>query len=258
MFEPIDNLQSKRFILDIPSLETMKQLRNILPEFNKDLKVVKGLAFFGSRTKATNKPDSDLDLCVFYDGSAFGPEIRKDEDFTAAGLTFDRTTGEVSLDNHKSDIAFLRTKARDQFETQIREKYKIILGSKLHLSPETLESQSRSVLTVDISQEATDNILNEFYSTANIVKDLAFDNTNKVYAPFLKLLSRFFLGTGKDLYQNRSYIFKSLEKRKNGEYLFKILMDKLNEFEKYKSRGNISFTGYPKTITEGKNFFLTE
>lgn len=254
MIEPVDSLQSHRFIIDKPSSSAMKKLRTLLPEFSSDLKLIRGLAFFGSRTKGRNKVDSDLDLCVFYDGSKFGPEILTDSDATKASLDIDPVTGDVRIDPDRLALSVSRTRDRLKYERKIKEKYRETLSIELGLPPERLDDQNSWILMIDISKMATDNVLDEFYKTADIIDN----GINTAYTPFFKLLSRFFLGVGNDLYKNRSYILESLEKRQDGEKLFRILMNQLSEFEKYKSRDNVPFTGYPKTIVEGKKYFFVK
>jgi predicted nucleotidyltransferase len=64
MSESVDKLQTHRFVIDKPSMDLMKYLREKLPQLDQEFGI-KGLAFFGSRTKSTNREDSDLDVIIF-------------------------------------------------------------------------------------------------------------------------------------------------------------------------------------------------
>jgi len=257
MSESVDKLQTHRFVIDKPSMDLMKYLRKNLPQLDKEF-CIKGLAFFGSRTKSTNREDSDLDIVIFYDGSAFGPEIRTREQEAAAGLIIDREKGDIVFSAKKAESAIARTEARYEFETKIRKKLLELLTQRMGLSDERAKKQLKSIIPVDISKEATDDALKEFYKNAGIIERLNFDETDGVYLPLLRLLSRFFIGTGNDLYANRQYILDQLAKRPDGKRLFRILMTKLAEFEKFKSRNNTPFRSYPQTIDQAKKYFLLD
>ena len=261
MSESVDKLQTHRFVIDKPSMDLIKDLKKYfkenLPQLDQEFGI-KGLAFFGSRTKSTNREDSDLDVIIFYDGSDFGPEIRTREQELAAGIIIDKEKGDIIFSAKKADAAIARTKARYKFENEIRKKFLELLTQRMGLSNERAEKQLGSIIPVDISKEATDDALKEFYENAIIIEQLNFKEKHGVYLQFLRLLTRFFLGIGTALYANRQYILDQLAQRPDGERLFRILMTKLAEFEKFKSRNNIEFKSYPQTIAQAKKYFLLD
>jgi predicted nucleotidyltransferase len=217
--KPVDKLQKHRFVIDKPSMDLMKYLREKLPQLDQEFGI-KGLAFFGSRTKSTNREDSDLDVIIFYDGSDFGPEIRTREQELAAGIIIDKEKGDIIFSAKKADAAIARTEARYKFETEIRKKLLELLTQRMGLSNERAEKQLGSIIPVDISKEATDDALKEFYENAIIIEQLNFNEKHGVYLQFLRLLNRFFLGIATSLYANRQYILDQLAQIPDGERLF--------------------------------------
>lgn len=257
-------LLSHRFRISEQSMVLVKTLRNELPGLHKEFKITEGMSFFGSRTKGfekefdQNKPDqlgSDLDLCVFYDGSVFGKEIRAGEPPPVETLVLDPATKDIKIDHRQAQHMADLTRARHQFEAQLQNRVK---GRVNFLKDNKIDQEGKSVFIVDISEDATKRALGEFYESVKI-NDGQFSDEN------LKLLSRFFLGVGKGLYKNRKYIFDELKKREDGDKLLNILMQRLGSFERTRDDNpnkpnayQIPFESYPKTIEEAEDFFLTE
>lgn len=258
-------LETHRFRIHENSLGLMKGLRTSLNELNQEFKIIKGLSYFGSRTKGLeydydpHMPDvlgSDIDICVFYDGAVFGDNPQKEEELLAASLVFDHTTGNLSIDPRKAQHQRELTRARRQFEVDLQGKFKERITT--HMDEKILQ-EGNSIFIVDISQAATRRSLNEFYESVRLNDDkFSFTDEN------LKLLSRFFLGVGDGLYENRRFILEELEKRPDGDRLFPILMQRLGEFERTrdtlekKVKEPVLFTKYPKSIEEARHFFLTK
>lgn len=196
---------------------------------------MKGLGFYGSRTKGLEKgfnpeqPDklgSDFDLCVFYDGSVFAPNASE--------------TGNLPRD-------------QSQFEVELQGRIINFVTTKM----ENVKQGEGSTVLVDISQKATDLSLEDFYEGVR-------SNTNPFSLKTRKLLARFFLGIGTGLYENRTYILDELNKQPNGDKLFEILMQRLGAFERtrnddpdHPNKNPVPYEGYPKTIEEARSYFLT-
>ena|SRR3989338_1351423 len=234
-------LQSHRFQISEQSMSLLKTLRNELPVVNKEFKVIEGLGFFGSRTKGLEKEndqnqpeklESDVDLCVFYDGSLFG--------YDNSSLTF-----------HQSNL----NRARHQFEAQLQDKFKERIKSYFN---NKIDQEGESIFVVDISKDATLRALDEFYKSVSLNETQNSEENHK-------LLARFFLGVGEELYKNRKFILDQFKKREDGDRLIQILMQRLGKFERTpdyipnkSNRQIVPFEGYPKTIEEAENFFLTK
>ncbi|KKU85966.1 MAG: hypothetical protein UY16_C0065G0009 [Candidatus Gottesmanbacteria bacterium GW2011_GWA2_47_9] len=64
-------LSHHRFILSDHARDLLNYFRNDLPAAQKQIPEIRGLGFWGSQTKDQETPGSDVDMIVFYDGSAF-------------------------------------------------------------------------------------------------------------------------------------------------------------------------------------------
>ncbi|MBI2032758.1 MAG: nucleotidyltransferase domain-containing protein [Candidatus Levybacteria bacterium] len=240
-------LETHRFQITPDSMASMKGLRDSLGEIQRDLPQVKGLGFFGSRTKGLERSDSDLDIAVFYDGSEFGTLRPTDgQEILRRSLVIDREKGTVKVGN--SDEAVKPIKERQTLEERMRQSIEERTGVKIGFTP------------VDISQAATDRLLSEFRKEA---WDPSQASATVYPDEHIKLLARFFLSAGKQIYKNREYIFDELRRNPNGEELFKLLMKRLAAFERTRNvlrgnprKGRVEFKGYPKTIEEGEKYFL--
>lgn len=257
-------LQDRRFKISETSLDLMKSLRDNLTDVQKAIPQVKGLGFFGSRTLELEESTSDLDMVVFYDGSAFPVEIYEDPvDLLEAGLEV--KDGQVifnkQLVEQRRHMGMLITHARSKFEGQIQSNYVKFLESRLDLQEvEQLRSQRKSIAIVDISQEATDAVLSIFID--EILRPF-FDH-DRPSENTIKLLSRFFLCVGDEVYRNRKYILDKLEKHERGEGCFKGLMAYLRAFERTrdvsekKRKVKITYAHYPQSIAEAREYFITK
>lgn len=256
-------LENHRFLIHDRSLAMIRSLRDNLVELNKEFKLISGLSFFGSRTKGLeneynpNKPDklgSDFDFCVFYDGTAFGREVRADEPLPREILVIDPVTKGLRIDSVKARHFRDLQNARHHFEADLQHRCR---ETVLNSMDNQINQEGKSIFIVDISKDATSRALEEFYASVQM-NEGHFSDEN------VKLLSRFFLGVGDGLYSNRLFILDHLQKRPDGEKLFKILMQRLGEFER--TRDNLPekpstdatpYGSYPTTIEEAKKYFLT-
>lgn len=234
MSQNLENYQqTHRFDISDQSFVGLRLLRGefrIQEEFN----FVKGLGFYGSRTKGRAREfnlllpwrrGSDFDVCVFYDGSIFNTNAS--------------TTGDLPKD-------------QSQFEVELQGKIIDIVTTKMK---KTKQGKGSTVL-IDISKKATDRSLEDFYEGVR-------SNTNPFSLETRKLLARFFLGIGTGLYENRTYILDELNKKPNGDELFGILMQRLHGFERtrnddpdHPNETPVPYEGYPKTIKEARRYFI--
>ncbi len=227
--------KAHRFDISPMSLVGMELLRSELGQIHQEFSFVKGLGFYGSRTKGRarefnpNIPDqlgSDYDVCVFYDGSILNANAS--------------ATGDLPND-------------QSQFEVEIQGRIINFVTTKM----KTIKQGKGSTVIIDISKEATDESLNDFYEGVRT-------NTNPFSFKTRKLLARFFLGVGSGIYENRKYVLDAFSKQPNGDELFNILMQRLGAFERtrddesdHPNKNAVPYEGYPKTIQEARKFFLT-
>lgn len=100
---------------------------------------------------------------------------------------------------------------------------------------------------IDISQEATDDLLKHYIDDPNFRGDTEQKQ---------KMLSRFMLGIGDGLYRNRKYILDRLENIPRGEDIFNMIMWNLQDFERRKEEGD--YNRYPTSISDAREYFLTK
>jgi predicted nucleotidyltransferase len=210
-----------------PSEQGTKLLHNkieVFEQLNKKYPGIKGIAFFGGWVKGQEKPSSDIDMVVFYNGN----ELH---------------------DPNKTYIPAL-VEAEQSF-------IKVAEANE-----RTLELAS-----VDISEEATDRDLERY------------EKTSDPRAKF-NLVTRFFLGTGEGLYENRKYLLDKLEAQgETGQKTFEGLMQELFKLDRRTTidsaiieregfreigdpapvKQDIAYKGkYPQTIDEAKRHFITD
>lgn len=256
-------LHTHRFNISKQSLTLLKSLRKTLPELQKEYKIIQGLSFFGSRTTGLekendqNQPEqlgSDLDICVFYDGSVFGNQAQANEPIPKGTLAINHVTRDLKIDRRKSQHQELLNWARYRFAAELQKSVKERIISLMDYK---IKQEGESIFIVDISEDATLRSLNAFYNSLQSKED-QFSDENK------KLLSRFFLGVGEGLYGNRQFIFDQLKKRSDSNQLLQTLMRRLGEFERTRDvlinkpkTIIIPFEVYPQTIDEAERYFLT-
>lgn len=224
-----------RFDISDQSFLGMRLFQSELSRIQEEFNFVKGLGFYGSRTKGrarefnpetTDKLGSDFDVCVFYDGSIFSADVLENN-------TFPKDKSQIENELQKRIINFVTSNMKN------------------------VKQGKGSTVIIDISKEETDMSLNDFY-------DGVRSNTNPFSLKTRKLFARFFLGVGTGLYENRTYILNELSKKLNGDKLFGILMLRLGAFERtrdddrdHPNINSVPYEGYPKTIAEARIYFLT-
>lgn len=219
-------LEDTRFIIDSESIEGINRIGESFKALQHDFPFLEDIGFFGSRVKNTQRPDSDYDVCVYYDGDKFRKARMK-----------------VGVDVWDDIVDGLEEGLGAELDPRLRDP-----DFEVH---------------VDISEAATMYNLTVFMASANAVKD---DNlsgkelflgleTNATFS----LMSRFFLTSGRRMHENRQIIFEQLRKQDNGEYYFQTLMNVLSYFERNNTREDKPkvppYKHYPKTIDEGEDYF---
>lgn len=213
-------LEQKRFPLTERSLVIMKKAKEVFAELKVEFPYLSGVGFFGSRARGLERPDSDMDACIFYDANQLLIDTNIDSEMVRIKDRFSEVMG-VPLGQHT--------------------------GWKKNLS-----------------QEKTDIDIYNFFKFAKMV-----GNRNRVEAIAVleripetqNLFSRFFLGVGDKVYDNRQYILDQFSEVPEGDKYFELLMGSLASFER-DNRPNRSdvplYTRYPKTIADAREYFLTQ
>jgi len=231
-------LGGKRFLLtrdsgkrrkDMGSLTVLRNLRTELELLQNDMPWVKGLAYFGSRTIASEKPftdndPSDVDLYVFEDHEEF--DARKPN---------------KPLDTKDKDWYWYFRSATDELIKLHKKKY----GQKLEIM-KPRNGKSPAFLEVDISKRSTDLLFEHFVKMCD---------TNGPIPE--KMIIRFLLSVGKPIYENRAYIFSKIEKLDNPDFYVSALINGLQDYERLKKREHaVPYEHFPRTLEEARKYFL--
>ncbi|MFA6999500.1 MAG: nucleotidyltransferase domain-containing protein [Candidatus Paceibacterota bacterium] len=237
--EKIPNkLEDHRFVISPESMELMKKERAYFEEKKKKVPELAGITFFGSRTVDREKENSDLDMCVFYDGSSAWEF--KDGEFKA-------NQHEILIIENKIDKVF----NLNNFDINHKE-----------------DLQEHSVtLSVDISPYNINHIINQFKELIEYIKSdeyeiFDFFHKDKTPARAWDIASIFFLGVGDGLYKTRGEIFDILEKLPNGQIMWEKIVDYISEIERDKKTKKrdplIPYNNYPRTIDKAREYFNSE
>lgn len=220
-------LEQKRFVINPESLEAMKRIRDTLPQLQEDYPFLSGFSFYGSRTKGTEKPSSDLDMRIFYN-----PSKSKDI-FRAEGV----------------EVPYVSRAKKAELATKLSEISGLALDSK------------EGVMT-DISEERTDRDIILFTEHAKdyIEKGITEEDIDyfRTVPPAQNLFSQFFLAVGEGVYMNRAYIMESFKNMPHGEEYFQLLMKCLARMERDSSHKypTPQYQRLPGTIEEAQRYFL--
>jgi predicted nucleotidyltransferase len=261
--QPPVSLEHRRFALSPEAFTQMKNLHEKLAEVRREMPEIQGLAFFGSRTTGLERSDpnnpSDLDLIVFYDGSALVP-TQKTMIMEKGRLVVNKLAKE-ELGEKRWIREALINKIEASYNTQLE-----ALGLPIDRDQET--GRNKTVQIIDISPQATDRMLRYFIDEIN--RDTNYGKQplklQEVSNPTFKLLSRFYLAVGDGIYKNRKYILDQLDRLEQqgeeGERYFKVLMEYLQYSERTKTTtkrtGIVPYQNYPKSIAEAREYFLTK
>lgn len=236
----LEYLAHKRF--DI-SQDSMQLMRSVSSELQQDESFkVKGVAFWGSRTKGLAKVTSDLDTAVFYDGSQYPTDYY------------------VYQPEEKLESALREgVKAKSDHIKAIRQKAASLVAGKVP-TMESTEHLMDSICPVDISFKNLDYLLDTYRHDTQ---------TDIGSVQRFELVSLFFLGIGDGLYQARSYV---LDKLGNDDVLFARIMNDLSSLERPQfNQGKTFFPAprskrneppiypmYPQTIAAAREYFLNK
>ncbi|MBI4990723.1 nucleotidyltransferase domain-containing protein [Candidatus Gottesmanbacteria bacterium] len=177
-------------------------MRSVSSELQQDESFkVKGVAFWGSRTKGLAKATSDLDMAVFYDGSEYPTDyyIYQPEEKLEPAL--------------KEGV-----KAKSDHIKAIRQKAASLVAGKVP-TKESIEHLMDSICPVDISSKNLDYLLDTYRHDTQ---------TDIGSVQKFELVSLFFPGIGDGLYQARSYV---LDKLGNDDVLFAHIMNDLSSLD---------------------------
>lgn len=224
-------LETHRFRPKPEDRVVLDKARNAFEAVQVKYPQIKGLAFYGSRTKGLSGRFSDLDVYIFYDGS----ELKNpyDEGF------------------HPNNLEPEKMKKWYEYDQTVGKK--AVLDNTRKMIQDAIEDPNNEypghpgihAFNADISQEATDDLIRQLV-----------EEPTDVYDPHQRIVSRFYLGIGDGLYQGRKYILDRLESVPKGEDIFKLLMEVLQNVER--KAGQEHFKGYPQSIAEARKYFLVK
>lgn len=202
----------------------LKEARIQFVKLKEKIPELSGMSFFGSRTLGKEKPESDLDCVLFISNKQ--SEINTSQKLEIAG-----TVGkELNLYNEDRNPLVIYD----------------IMG------------------VVDISPKATDDDIMHFRNIEKEQKRVGvnFTGANSFMPPeyATRLLTRFFLGIGEGLYENRKYILEKLAGQEDGELLWQKIIEYLSLFERGMGKRTplTPYEHYPKTIAEARQYFITQ
>lgn len=218
---PQHRLEQKRFSVSPESIELMGRAKSIFLDLQQGAPYLEGISFFGSRTKGLEKQDSDLDAIVFYNPYKFP----------------------ISDENQESQLLAVRNR--------ISKELGVELGDHLGWSQ-------------SLGREKTDIDLFRYARFARGLKNIPKDDAAKILSTIPEaqnIFSRFFLGVGDGLYENRKYILDQISQDKDGDEQFSLLMGAMSVFERDNRAGREDvpqYSGLPATVEEARKYFLTE
>lgn len=256
MTEPVHDI--RRFTPSKESLGHMKMFRDKLPFIKEQIPEVRGLGFFGSRTLGRERTDpskpSDLDVVIFYDGSKF--------EIDESSFTIVENDGKLLPDAGKrvQELAAKRQHADAARNTVLAKSKQAVTDlmkkSGLPIDYDDETGQNKTIFTIDISQVATDRAIDllVMYVDANANSSTDRVRPGDINDVTFTLASRFLLGVGEGLYQNRSYILNTLGKMENGENYFQGLMICLKGVQRVEDQQGKA----PNTISQAKSYFMIQ
>ncbi len=207
------------------SMELLKDARAQFIKLKEKIPELGGITFFGSRTLGTEKPESDID-CVLFAELNESPEKKYDHLFELKG------------------------KAQEELNLYQKNTNSLVPYSIMDI--------------IDISKEGTDEDIKDFQHLVNEQKRgrLGFTKGSTTQPPpsASSLITRFFLGIGEGLYENRKYILEKLAQEKDGDMLWQKIIEYLSYFERTgktaKRPGLPAYENYPQTLAEAEKFFI--
>ena len=229
-------LPDKRFIITKESMRAFKGFRSVLEDMQVDKPWLKGLAFFGSRTISAEISRSDVDLFVFYDGEEY-----MEKGSSPALIWVDGRM--KSVKERPKSTTFPKESILSHLETLIDRK----IGRWYSIMQQKSGGDAEFV-GVDISKRQTDLVFEDFVRKVN----------SDDVAP-VNIVTRFLLSVGKPVYENRKYILDKIAQLDEPDKYISALMNGLQDFERSKKKEHaISYAHFPRTLSEARDYFLTE
>lgn len=229
----LDNKNEIRWNIDAESLELMKGVKERLPDLQSAVPEVVGVGFFGSRTQKTNRPNSDLDMTIFYQAECI-PYSSKD---SAIQTKIQNTVKESYQDSGISVHLLALDSDKDS-------------GISIHLTTENIGIKK---LDKDIDHVIT--IIDKLHAEGKPV------DIGKFGIELANLAEVFELVIGDRIYSAREYILNRLKSLPTGITAFYLIMDRLSRWERHQSRSKgvklEPFTGYPQSLEEATTYFLS-
>lgn len=231
-----NKIEDHRFVISPESMELMKKERAYFEEKKKEIPELAGVTFFGSRTVDREKEDSDLDMCIFYDGS----------------FAWEFTDGEFKVNHH--EILIIQNKIDRIFNNL----------NNFNISHQEDIPEHSIAFSLDISSYNINHIISQFKELIEYLKynEYATFDKKKIPDRAWDIVSIFFLGVGDGLYKARGEIFDILEKLPNGQIMWEKIVDYISEIErdkKTKKRDPLTpYNNYPRTIDKAREYFNSE
>jgi len=228
-------IKDKRFLITPESMSVFKGLRSVFGELQTTRPWLKGLGFFGSRTISAEKPGSDVDLYVFYDGDEY---MEKGE----VGRPVMKG-GRLVVEKQKPrNSSFPKTMILNGLEIFLEKK----LGKRYPIMRHK-DGDDEHWVGVDISKRQTDLDFDDFIKKSDAEQPIS-----------QAIIVRFLLSVGEPVYQNRAYILDKIENLDNSDYYVSSLINGLQEFERMKkSEHAVPYDHFPRTLEDARKYFLT-
>ncbi len=259
--ETARTLPEHRYLPTDESLRIMQEVKRFLPEAEQKFPELYGVSFFGSRTIGREKPTSDLDMMVFYDGSELDATEERLHD-EEKKLSRDRTKWlehSEKIDELRAferDTAAYLKKAHDLFAEKLA-----ALGIPID---EHHKEMGKAVFVLDVSPGALENVytgLQAFISLGTNYgkKELTISGNDLVVRSIFRPMGILCLSAGPRIKEMRRNLFAKFENDPKGEFYFQGLMKYLEFFERSSAtpkRGPLpTFKHYPRTLAEGREYF---
>ena len=245
-------LETHRFSISPDSLRFMEEVARHFQELQKKYPELRAMSFFGSRIRGqerkekvegvvedsrfgkyyTKIPVSDLDASIFFDESRVPPQKSLEEGELVRSAQF------------STDFWLLQEEVRKKTGLPIS----LNVDGGLDVSPAGMKEK-----------------LSDFKNTAKrytLSIPIELPRDFERVKPLLKLSAFFCLAIG-DINQHRKFILDDFGKDPDGEFYWETLMVVLSEFERPqgerlgKTAPVPSYDKYPKTLAEGRKYFLS-
>lgn len=243
----------------------MCALRDDLIKARKEIPEIRGLSFFGSRTRGQERTGldrpSDLDMFVFYDGSSYIQETTHPRTMLRAG-----TGGKMVIDRSVA----ARVQANKLEHEALRERITSYYTERFHQIGAPIDRvvtyqgaedpQNKTIGLINIApqeiQEAIRIFEGEVMSRVAAGRRSSENMTNATW----RLVALFSLAVGNAILRARKQVLDAWKISAKGELYFRALMQSLAYIERLsaakRGRVMVEYQWYPQTIEEGERTFL--